>query len=66
MKNKRPNPIIKIDRRHFKKFPQLVYQAASKSNGGKNTKKTISGSILITGAPGMREIPKPPITNKMG
>jgi hypothetical protein len=43
-----------------------VYHAASNSSGGKNTKNTKSGLILITGMPGIREMPKPPITNKMG
>lgn len=66
VKKVRPKPIDKIERRHFQKLFQEVPQAASKSNGGRNIKKTISGLILTSGTTGMNEINKPPITKRMG
>ncbi|MNT58723.1 hypothetical protein D3C72_1961820 [compost metagenome] len=66
VKNTNPKPKLIIDLRHFFKLSQLVYHAASNSSGGKKTRNTKSGWMLITGIPGTSEIANPPITNKMG
>jgi len=45
---------------------EIVYQAASNSKGGRKIRKTMSGSTVMTGAPGMKLTAKPPITRKIG
>jgi hypothetical protein len=48
-----PNANRLIGLRHFQKSFQEVYQAASYNNGGKKIKNITSGSIDISGIPGM-------------
>ncbi len=45
---------------------QDVNHAASYNNGGRNTRKTNSGSRCTCGMPGMNAIVSPPSTSRMG
>lgn len=60
------NPKEKIERLHFQNSFHEVYQAASKSSGGRKIRNTISGLIFIGGIPGTKLSPRPPTTRKIG
>ncbi|MNL22608.1 hypothetical protein D3C87_1439600 [compost metagenome] len=62
----RAKPMEKIERRHFQKSFHEVYQAASNKSGGRKIRNTMSGLMLITGMPGIKLMPSPPITKKIG
>src|SRR5690349_22175925 len=55
-----------IGRFAFLKSVQDVDHAAAYSTGGRKTKKTISGSREMVGKPGIRPIPIPAITSRIG
>src|SRR5690606_22232337 len=57
VKNTSPKPIKKTERRHRQKLFQDVYQAASKSSGGKKIRNIKSGSTVMLGIPGMKLMP---------
>src|SRR5687767_3109757 len=55
-----------IGRRIFQKSFQEVFHAAAYKRGGKKIRKTRSGCNVTEGMPGIRLIPRPLITNKIG
>src|SRR5690606_2485542 len=66
VKNTSPKPIIEIDRRQRQKLFHDVYHAASKSSGGRKIRKIMSGSTVMAGMPGIKLMPRPPITKNIG
>jgi hypothetical protein len=55
-----------IGLRFFQKSFHEVFQAAAYNNGGRKIRKTVSGSNVTTGMPGIKPIHKPAITNNIG
>jgi hypothetical protein len=64
--NTRPTAARAIGLKEALKLCQLVFHAAAYNIGGKKMIKTISGSIEITGNPGIRLIAMPDKTNIIG
>lgn len=62
----RPKASMAIPLLHFLNSFQDVYQAASYSKGGRKTRKISSGSSFSGGMPGIKPMPKPASTKKIG
>jgi len=55
-----------MERFHRQKLFQDVYQAASNSSGGRKMSRIRSGLTVILGTVGIKLIPSPPMTKKIG